>query len=218
MSDNAHVDFLDRYYGRVHGIYDVTRKYYLLGRDALLAEIATQQPRTVIEVGCGTGRNLARLRRAHPDARYGAIEPCASMREHALERHPWITMCDRTAEEADIAGLLGERPDVIFFSYALSMIEDSALAIERCQRALAPHGRLYVLDFGDLSGLGGLGRTLFRRWLTAFHVHPERLQPVWNRAHALDVGGLSYWKRACLRALPSESPEQEAAAARHPVQ
>ena len=63
--------------------YDVTRKYYLLGRDRLLREMNVQPGETVLEVGCGTGRNLIILARRHPDARFFGLDASASMLETA---------------------------------------------------------------------------------------------------------------------------------------
>lgn len=199
-AEDAHVAFLDRYYSKVHHVYDLTRKYYLLGRDAMLREIGAQQPRSVVEVGCGTGRNLSVLRRHAPDARFGGVEPCTSMRERAAASHPWITLSDRTIESADLTGLLDGAPDVIFLSYSLSMITGREAALEKCLGAVSGQGSVYVLDFGDLRGLGRGGSALFRRWLHSFHVHPEQLEDIWSRADDVITGPLAYWKCARFRA------------------
>lgn len=219
IDETAHVAFLERYYSKVHGIYDLTRKYYLLGRDRLLREIGAQEPATVVEVGCGTGRNLSVLRRHVPQARFGGVEPCTSMRERAARTHPWIVLSDRTVGAADLEGLLGRAPDVIFLSYSLSMIPDRELALAKCRAAVAPHGSVYVLDFGDLSGLGAGASALFRRWLHSFHVHPERLDTLWTKAEQVSTGPFSYWKCGRFRpSVRSEQPEKEHATAGDAVQ
>ena len=51
------------YRGQRH-IYDVTRRYYLLGRDGLIADLDVPAGGTVLEIGCGTGRNLIAVGRA----------------------------------------------------------------------------------------------------------------------------------------------------------
>ena len=51
---------MNRIYRCQHHIYDLTRKYYLLGRDRLLAGLRPHAGDAVLEIGCGTGRNLAR--------------------------------------------------------------------------------------------------------------------------------------------------------------
>ena len=50
------------YRGQRH-IYDLTRKYYLFGRDGLIEQLAAPDGATVIEIACGTGRNLGAIKR-----------------------------------------------------------------------------------------------------------------------------------------------------------
>ncbi|HSO42957.1 MAG TPA: hypothetical protein VLR47_08995, partial [Rhodospirillales bacterium] len=59
---------MDRIYRHQRHLYDATRKYYLLGRDQLIADLAPPEGGTVLEIGCGTGRNLIAAARAYPSA------------------------------------------------------------------------------------------------------------------------------------------------------
>jgi S-adenosylmethionine-diacylgycerolhomoserine-N-methlytransferase len=53
-------------------VYDVTRRYYLLGRDRLLERVVTARNTATLEVGCGTARNLIKLaQRPEPGRLYG---------------------------------------------------------------------------------------------------------------------------------------------------
>ena len=62
MSDDAAFASLDRYYRWHAHFYDATRWAFLFGRKALIRLAAKQlQPRRILEVGCGTGKNLAEL-------------------------------------------------------------------------------------------------------------------------------------------------------------
>jgi S-adenosylmethionine-diacylgycerolhomoserine-N-methlytransferase len=45
------------YYAWQSRIYDATRWAFLFGRDALLDDLQLKPGNTVVEVGCGTGRN-----------------------------------------------------------------------------------------------------------------------------------------------------------------
>jgi S-adenosylmethionine-diacylgycerolhomoserine-N-methlytransferase len=38
---------------------------------------------------------------------------------------------------------------------------------------LSATGRIHIVDFGDLSGLGGAGRAILLAWLRLFHVTPR---------------------------------------------
>ena len=58
--DAEHAERMDRMYRYQRHIYDLTRKYYLLGRDRLIDELQPPVGGHVLEVGCGTGR-LAHL-------------------------------------------------------------------------------------------------------------------------------------------------------------
>ena len=58
-----HMDAIYRYQ---RYIYDATRKYYLLGRDRMLDELAPPPGGSVLEIGCGTGRNLICAARRYP--------------------------------------------------------------------------------------------------------------------------------------------------------
>ncbi len=64
---------MDRIYRHQRHIYDLTRKYYLLGRDALIRDLAPVPGDTVLEIGCGTGRNLILAARRYPDARFSSV-------------------------------------------------------------------------------------------------------------------------------------------------
>ena len=61
---------MDGIYKYQRYIYDLTRKYYLLGRDRMLDDLEPAPGATVLEVGCGTGRNLILAARRYPEARF----------------------------------------------------------------------------------------------------------------------------------------------------
>ena len=57
---------MNRMYRRQRHIYDGTRRYYLLGRDRLIANLGPNTGADVLEIGCGTGRNLVHAARLFP--------------------------------------------------------------------------------------------------------------------------------------------------------
>jgi S-adenosylmethionine-diacylgycerolhomoserine-N-methlytransferase len=63
--------------------------------------------------------------------------------------------------------------DRALFSYSLSMIPDWKQALSSANRVLSPAGRLHIVDFADLKGLGPLGAGLLLAWLALFHVRPR---------------------------------------------
>ena len=80
---SSHAALMDGVYRYQRHVYDLTRKYYLLGRDRLIERLDVPPGGTVLELGCGTGRNLARAARAYPDARFFGLDISAGMLETA---------------------------------------------------------------------------------------------------------------------------------------
>lgn len=65
---------MDSIYRSQRHIYDLTRKYYLFGRDRLIAGLDLLAGGSVLELGCGTGRNLALIARRWPGAELFGLE------------------------------------------------------------------------------------------------------------------------------------------------
>lgn len=167
---------MDRIYRHQRHIYDATRKYYLLGRDQLIAALAPPRNGTVLEIGCGTGRNLLAVRRLYPQARLFGLDISEAMldtaRAHSQGRH--IAYAKADAANFDPQELFGvAKFDRIFISYALSMIPPWQEAIQSATRMLAPGGELHIVDFGQQERLPRLFRSLLRKWLGWFHVTPR---------------------------------------------
>src|SRR5471032_2781082 len=70
---------MDRIYRRQRYVYDFTRKYYLFGRDRLIRQMALKPGTRVIEVGCGTARNLIKIARKYPGVRLYGLDASAEM-------------------------------------------------------------------------------------------------------------------------------------------
>ncbi|TVQ52856.1 MAG: class I SAM-dependent methyltransferase [Rhodobacteraceae bacterium] len=171
---------MDSVYRSQRHIYDVTRKYFLLGRDRLIEELAPEPGQTVLEVGCGTGRNLIVAARRWPEARFFGFDISAAMLETARANVARAGLADRiTLAQGDATGfdaqaLFGAAAvDRAFISYSVSMIPDWRAAIRAAYGALAPGGRLLIVDFGQQAGLPRWFRALLTRWLALFHVAPR---------------------------------------------
>src|ERR1700749_1030076 len=75
---------MNRMYRRQRHIYDGTRRYYLLGRDQMIARLNPAAGATVLEIGCGTGRNLVLAAGLHPEARFFGIDVSTEMLTTAI--------------------------------------------------------------------------------------------------------------------------------------
>jgi S-adenosylmethionine-diacylgycerolhomoserine-N-methlytransferase len=175
---NSHARLMDRMYRYQRYIYDFTRKYYLFGRDTLIRDLGVPVGGSVLEVGCGTGRNLAMIRDLYPETRLFGLDISAEMLATAKAKLRRQGLADANLRIADAtsftAAAFGEKGfDRIVISYALSMIPDWQKALDAAIAALAPGGSLHVADFGQQEGWPGGFRRLLQAWLRRFHVTPR---------------------------------------------
>lgn len=175
-----HADHMDAIYRYQRHIYDASRKYYLLGRDRLIQDLNAGPGTHVLEVGCGTGRNLIEAARMWPRARFYGFDisqamldtATASVARNGLAGQIALTQGDATDFEArKLWGRDGF--DRIFQSYTLSMIPGWELALDEAARALAPDGSLHIVDFGQQERLPGMFRDILFGWLRRFDVSPR---------------------------------------------
>ena len=171
---------MNRMYRRQRHIYDGTRRYYLLGRDRLISGLNPAPGASVLEIGCGTGRNLVLAARHYPDARFFGIDVSTEMLTSAISAvsRRGMTGRIRVAHGDGTAfdpQLLFGVPcfDHVMISYSLSMIPDWRSVLHTAARRLTPGGRLHVVDFGNQERLPKVGRALLLRWLAIFDVTPR---------------------------------------------
>jgi S-adenosylmethionine-diacylgycerolhomoserine-N-methlytransferase len=197
VSDLAASELMDRIYRRQRHIYDLTRKYYLPGRDRLIERLAPPPGGRVLEVGCGTARNLVLAAQVWPEARFFGIDISAEMLMTAREVVERAGLAKRIrfaradATRFDPALLFGVPSfSRIVFSYSLSMVPDWRAALARALVWLPAGGELHVVDFGGQERLPRWFRAGLRRWLGRFHVSPRddleaELAALGNRAGTL---------------------------------
>ena len=134
----------------------------------------------MLEIACGTGRNLVKLAQAYPDARLFGLDvsremlatAAASTARAGLASRIALAQADATA--FDPQALFGcasfER---VMISYAVSMIPPWRAALAQALDVVAPGGSLEIVDFGDCAGLPGPFKAGLRRWLAMFDVTPR---------------------------------------------
>ena len=168
---------MDRMYRHQRYFYDLTRKYYLLGRDRLLADINVQAGENVLEVGCGTGRNLIILARRFPQARFFGLDASAAMLKTAqakfdAQKLKNIMLQTALADTFDYRETfdLAEPFDTIFFSYSISMIPVWRESIQNALANLKSGRSFYIVDFYDQKDLPRWFQKILKGWLKKFHV------------------------------------------------
>ena len=171
-----HARRMDRMYRLQRHVYDATRKYYLFGRDAAIQGLDIPPGGSVLEIGCGTGRNLALIGRLFPQARLFGLDISTEMLISARAKlgagsKAVLRIADATDFDPNDFGETGF--DRIIISYALSMIPNWEGAIEAAIATLNPGGSLHIVDFGQQEHLPPFAKHVLQGWLKRFHVTPR---------------------------------------------
>ncbi|ASP52095.1 class I SAM-dependent methyltransferase [Sinorhizobium meliloti] len=177
-ANESHAHLMDRMYRYQRYIYDFTRKYYLFGRDTLIRELNPPPGASVLEVGCGTGRNLAVIGDLYPGARLFGLDISAEMLATAKAKLRRQNRPDAVLRVADATNFTAasfdqEGFDRIVISYALSMVPEWEKAVDAAIAALKPGGSLHIADFGQQEGWPAGFRRFLQAWLRRFHVTPR---------------------------------------------
>ena len=190
---------MDAIYAWQRHIYDATRKFFLFGRDRLIATIDVPGGGTVLEVGCGTGRNLIQVARRYPTAQLFGFDISEAMLETArksIERaglSERITLKQADATNFDAKALFGRAQfDRVFFSYTLSMIPDWKTAL--MQGAKATGGSMHVVDFGQQEGWPRAFKSVLFAWLDSFDVEPRAILPAYIETLGLKASFLPLYR------------------------
>jgi SAM-dependent methyltransferase len=136
---------IENYY-RLHAqIYDATRWSFLFGRDAIL-ELASSlhdAPARILEVGCGTGRNLVALARRYPKAQITGIDLSEAMLAIVRKKAaPFGSRVNLERRAYDSASDPPGKYDLVLCSYALSMFNPGLdAAVDAARRDLAVRRR-----------------------------------------------------------------------------
>jgi S-adenosylmethionine-diacylgycerolhomoserine-N-methlytransferase len=174
---------LQAFYAPQASQYDAFRARLLHGREELIDRLVTPPQGTVVELGGGTGSNIDRFgRRMQQLRRYTLVDLCPALLEQAGTR----ARVHRNVElvEGDVTRYRpSELVDCVFFSYALTMIDDWRAALLNATAMLKPGGTLGVVDFyvsaarprPGFERHAGWQRWLWRRWFAHDGV---RLSPV----------------------------------------
>ena len=175
-----HAAHMDGIYRTQRYIYDATRKYYLLGRDRMLDGLKPPTGARVLEVGCGTGRNLILAARRYPLVRFYGFDISKLMLETAQANITRAGMASRIKlTHGDAANFNADAMfhlptfERVYISYALSMIPPWRAALEQALNAVGPGGSLHVVDFGQQAGLPPWFKSGLHAWLAKFTVEPR---------------------------------------------
>ena len=154
FDDSRHQERMDRRYRYQRHVFDLTRKVPLFGRDRAIAALRLGEARSVLEIGCGTGRNLKRMAEAHPALQLVGIDISIEMLKSAHAKLAGARLDPRVeVRQGDAAAVPvdGKAPRILM-SYCLSMVPDWRRALASAIDTLAPGGILAIVDFGSFGG------------------------------------------------------------------
>lgn len=171
---------MDKTYKNQRHFYDLTRKHYLLGRDHLIKHLSAPRGSTVLELGCGTGRNLIAAAKAYPTCQFFGVDISGEMLKtaeanvHKADLSHRIHLAQGDATSFDPFEKFGiDTFDRVFLSYCVSMIPPWEEALHNGSKLLAKGGQLSVVDFGQQDRLPRVFKFLLEKWLGRFHVSPR---------------------------------------------
>lgn len=161
-------------------VYDLSRRYFLLGRLHMISRLSPPPRGHVLEVGCGTAWNLVQAARKYPDVHLYGFDVSTQMLQTAgrtLDRHGLrgrVRLAYGDATDFDTHEMFGRAAfDRVFISFAVSMIPDWQKVIATCGQVLAEDGELHIVDFGQCERLPTAFRQLLFAWLARFSVTPR---------------------------------------------
>ena len=177
----THAERLQAFYAPQAAHYDAFRERLLHGRAELMAWMDPPPGARAVELGGGTGRNLDLLGdRLNGLASLELVDLCPALLAQARLRAR--RLANVRVIEADATTYRPAQPaDLVYFSYALTMIPEWRPALLNALAMLRPGGILGVVDFyvserdptPGLAHHGALTRAFWPRWFGHDGVHPN---------------------------------------------
>lgn len=109
-----------------------------------LAASIVQQPVSVLDVGCGTGKLLRRARTYWPEAQLIGADPAKGMIEAAKRLTPNATFF---ADMAEALPLQDESVELALSTISFHHWQDQAAGVREIARVLRPGGYFVLVDF-----------------------------------------------------------------------
>ncbi len=107
----------------------------------------------VVEFGCGTGRNLASLKKAGAQAVTG-LDFSQGMLEQARARNSSFVLLQHDMNRP--VPLADTSADLVLFCLSLEHVEDVAVPLREAKRLTAPGGRILIVEIHPFVSQGGV--------------------------------------------------------------
>jgi malonyl-CoA O-methyltransferase len=141
---------VQRAFGRAAHSYDDSAVLQTRVRDELLErlDLVRLAPSVVIDLGAGTGRGSAALRRRFRSGRVIATDLAPAMLAEATRHQPWLRRFDRVCADAARLPFRDASIDLVFSNLMLQWCNDPDAVFRECRRVLRPGGLLTYTTFG----------------------------------------------------------------------
>jgi ubiquinone/menaquinone biosynthesis C-methylase UbiE len=112
-------------------------------------------PKSIVDVGCGTGRLLRKARERWPDAQLIGVDPAEGMVEKARSLMPSATFYVSMAESLPLPDASA---DLVFSTMSYHHWADQVKGVREMARVLRPKGHLFLADIWPPIGLAKVMR------------------------------------------------------------
>jgi malonyl-CoA O-methyltransferase len=141
-------------YDRWSRMYDAYDNPMVFGASQAVEALAPGVAgKAVVELGCGTGRNLA-LFRQHGARELTGCDLSSGMLEQARQRDPGLILLQ--LDLAQPLPLESGSADLVLFSLALEHVRDLTPALREAARLLRPGGMIAVIEIHPFLSLGNV--------------------------------------------------------------
>jgi S-adenosylmethionine-diacylgycerolhomoserine-N-methlytransferase len=167
-----HAELMESFYAAQAPFYDAFRKKLLHGREELFENIPWAGMDSWIDMGAGTGSNLEIFPYARQLKTIELVDLSPSLLKLARERIGKMDLPQAQCYQSD-ATIYKTRlmPDLVTFTYSLTMIPEWFKAIDHAWDLLPRGGIIGIVDFyvsrkrtEDMARHGYLARTLWPVW------------------------------------------------------
>jgi ubiquinone/menaquinone biosynthesis C-methylase UbiE len=121
----------------------VTLNFHQVVLDLVAAQCGEAGPQSILDVGCGTGKLLAKAAACWPKAHITGVDPAPAMVDVARQRLPAATFYVGSAEALPLPD---SAVDVVLSTISYHHWADQAAGIRDVGRVLKPGGRFFLAD------------------------------------------------------------------------
>lgn len=139
---------------------DAFDAYFGTPRHALIDLLAGLQPHSVLEIGCGSGANLAEIRRRHPQCRTVGLERQPEAAAQARRRPGIDQLMEGDVLDPACIDFAPASFDLIVLSHVLEHFAEPEQVLARCRGWLRPDSHL-LIALPNLRHGAVLGELLF---------------------------------------------------------